>query len=35
MCMWEECSLEGIQDTLSHKISAAQECVEVGVVLFY
>lgn len=30
VCMWEECSLEGIQDTLSHKISAAQECVEVS-----
>ena len=30
VCMWEECNLEGIKDSLSHKISAAQECAEVG-----
>ena len=31
LCIWEDCLLKGIKDTLADLISAAQECAEVGI----
>ena len=33
LCIWEDCVLKGIKDTLADLISAAQECAEVGIKL--